>query len=200
MEGQKQFLILGTMNCAGYKEVFPLIQSNQIWLGVSSNKTLQLQLPDDAEKYKVMIGDKKYADVPACTWFTNIDNIVRHTEIPYLTMEQHTILGNSFEHYANYEAIEVPRCTLIPIDYSGVMGVPLSFLTQYNPNEFEIVGLGKDDLGRSIGVGADISDEEWETLRVESGGILRRGTLFIKNDDGSYAVPFARVLIRRRFE
>jgi len=213
MEGHKQFLILGTIGAAGYKEVFPLIRDNQIWLGVSSNKTLQFQLPDDAAKYKRMIGDKKYADVPACTWFTNIDNIVRHTDIPYLTMEQHTMLGHTFQKYDNYDAIDVPRCTLIPFDYTGLMGVPISFMAQYNPEQFEIVDITKTGAGdpaiktkvypKQTQVSSD--GKRTTVTKMNDGANIvvdkpPAGTTYYMIGNVVYIQTFPRILIRRRFE
>ena len=140
MEGQKQFLILGTINAITYKEVFPLIKGNQIWLGVMSNKTLQFQLPDNAEKYKREISGKKFADVNGCSWFTNIDHAWRHMQLNYVPSDLLAAVGITFSKYNNYDAIDVPKCVLIPANYDGVMGVPVSFLTQYNPDQFEILG------------------------------------------------------------
>jgi len=190
MEGHKQFLILGAIGNSIYKDVFPLIQSNQIWLGVSSNKTLQFQLPDDAVKYKRMIGDKKYADVPACTWFTNIDNVVRHTEMPYLTMEQHTMLGRSFQKYDNYDAIEVSECKNIPIDYTGLMGVPVSFLTVYNPDLFEICGATQRDDTLRTKVYTKADSDKFNDLN-RAAAVYKEGKL---------TPLYMRLLIRRRFE
>ena len=132
MEGQKQFLILGSMNAITYKEVFPLIKSNQIWLGVLSGSKEYIQ-PDGTMK---KMGN-------TC-WFTNIDHTWRHKRLDYVPMAILTATGVTFNKYDNYDAIDVPKCVLIPAGYDGVMGVPVSFLTQYNPDQFEVVGVANN--------------------------------------------------------
>lgn len=195
MEGQKQFLILGSMNAITYKEVFPLIRDNQIWLGTGANMTLQLQLPDDAEKYKVMIGDKKYASVPTCTWFTNIDHAWRHKQLNYVPIDILTATGVTFNKYDNYDAIDVPKCMLIPDDYDGVMGVPVSFLTQYNPDQFEIVAFRKGEDGKDL-----VFTRERENSTVLSYPCSTAIAGMIKNAEGMIngKPTYARILIQRK--
>ena len=199
MEGQKQFLILGALGAIGYKEVFPYIQNNQVWLGANSIVSLLFEVPDDAAKYTKIIGGKKYMAAP-CTWFTNIDNIARHSDIPYLTMEQHELLGHEFYTYTNFDAIDVPNAASIPIDYEGVMGVPINFMLNYNPDKFELIGVGGGDLGKSIGIGANLTDDAFLELKKKTKSHIGPSDLVYIDKDNKLIAPFTRLLIRRRFE
>lgn len=137
---EKKFIILGNMNAITYKEIFPLIKDNKIWLGVGTNRSLELRLPDSATSYKYILNGIKYGIVPACTWFTNMVHRGRHERIILSTRAENEMLGVVYQHYDNYDAIEVPETKLIPSDYTGVMGVPVSFLDKYSPEQFEILG------------------------------------------------------------
>ncbi len=135
MDANKQFLILGNMNAITYKEVFPLIKENKIWLGVSSGARTYLT-PDG--------GIQKMGNTG---WFTNLQHGKRYQPLQLMSMEDNImysrhkeIKGLGYRHYDNYDAIEVPYTDAIPNDYEGVMGVPISFLDKYCPEQFEIVG------------------------------------------------------------
>lgn len=123
---KKQFLIIGNHNAVTYKEVFPLIKDNLVWLGVSP-RSMTFKQPDGSMK-----------DVNAC-WFTNLPHKKRNEEIILFR----TYIGNEhlYPKYDNYDAIEVSKVVDIPVDYEGVMGVPITFLEKYNPAQFEIVWL-----------------------------------------------------------
>ena len=137
----KKFLIIGNLNAITYKEIFPLIMDNKIWLGYGFNKSPRLMLPDyyqSNESIKIDENGKKYQVFGNLNWFTNLDVKKRHEIIP---------LGFSYKDepekypkYDNFDAIEVSRTAYIPKDYDGIMGVPVSFVEQYNPEQFEIVG------------------------------------------------------------
>ena len=134
----KKFIILGNQNAITYKEIFPLIKENKLWLGFSDNKTMEFVMPDSYEKYNYI--DKKgrkIGKVPAISWFTNLEHSKRNDEI--ILYKKYT--SEEFPKYDNYDAIEVSRVCEIPKDYNGVMGVPITFLDKYNPSQFEIVGL-----------------------------------------------------------
>ena len=140
MEYNKQFLILGNNNAVAYKEIFPLIKDNKIWLGYSCNKTMKFYVPD---RYEVQGYDNgvPYVKVPAITWFTNLP-IEKKTEPMVLTATYAEGLNHreDYPKYDNYDAIEVSRCKNIPCDYDGIMGVPITFLNDYCPEQFEILG------------------------------------------------------------
>lgn len=138
VEYGKKFLVIGNNNAITYKEIFPLIKENKLWLGFSDNKTMEFVMPDSYEKYNYI--DKKgrkIGKVPAISWFTNLEHSKRNDEI--ILYKKYT--PEEFPKYDNYDAIEVSRVCEIPKDYNGVMGVPITFLGKYNPSQFEIVGL-----------------------------------------------------------
>lgn len=157
MEANKQFLIIGNQNAITYKEIFPLIKENKIWLGNRFNqrvngKNMTFSVPDNYP----MIGTeteygedgKKYISVAGTGWFTNLDHGRRHQPISLMTMNDNIkfskhkeVRGTGYSKYDNYDALEVPFTDAIPADYSGVMGVPISFLPKYCPEQFEILGM-----------------------------------------------------------
>lgn len=149
----KQFVIIGNMNAITYKEVFPLIKENKMWLGPSiSSGDREFRVPDDypisAAGWRIDENGKKYLRIKGVRWFTNLDHGRRHQPLPLMTMADNLkfskhkdIRGkDSYNCYDNYDAIEVPYTDAIPSDYEGVMGVPISFLDKYNPEQFEILG------------------------------------------------------------
>lgn len=122
----KKFLIIGTLNSITYKEVFPLIKENKIWLGVSKG-SMDFIVSDSSDT-------KKFCNT---LWVTNLDHQKHH--IP-LELHKH-YNEEEYPKYDNYDAINVDRVKDIPFDYDGVMGVPITFLDKYNPNQFEIIGV-----------------------------------------------------------
>ena len=139
VESGKKFLVVGNNNSITYKDVFQHIKSGAIWLGVNSNVTMSFQLPDHYEKWKEMIDGKKYGAVPAISWFTNLEHHKRNEEI--ILYEKYT--PEKYPTYDNYDAIEVSKVKSIPKDYKGAMGVPITFLTKFNPKQFEIIGIDR---------------------------------------------------------
>lgn len=143
----KKFLVIGNQNAITYKEIFPLIKENKLWLGFSDNKTMEFVMPDSYEKYNYI--DKKgrkIGKVPAISWFTNLEHSKRNDEI--ILYKKYT--SEEFPKYDNYDAIEVSRVCEIPKDYNGVMGVPITFLGKYNPSQFEIVKFRKGDDDKDL--------------------------------------------------
>lgn len=154
IEANKLFVIIGNINALTYKEIFPLVKKNKMWLGVTNfNTGMYFRVPDDfvyADSYKFEREQNgvKVNRVPSVCWFTNIDHGRRHQPIPLMTMKdnlkfsKHKDIKNkqSYSHYDNYNAIEVPIISAIPSDYDGVMGVPITFIDKYSPEQFEIVG------------------------------------------------------------
>lgn len=149
---EKQFLIIGNMNAITYKEVFPLIKGNKIWLGTGMGRWISgFIVPDDYDLYgteaRVEQGTRIVSTNNAL-WMTNIDHGKRHQPLSLMTMEDNirfskhkNVKGNGYEKYDEYDAIEVPYTDAIPSDYRGIMGVPISFLDKFNPKQFEILGL-----------------------------------------------------------
>ncbi|MGV8993123.1 MAG: adenine-specific methyltransferase EcoRI family protein [Flavobacterium sp.] len=143
VEADKRFVIIGNMNAIKYKNLFPLIQDNKVWLGAGKNdgRNVWYQVPDESETFHKEEDGKKYAFVAGTIWFTNIDHGRRHQ--PLALMTENDIIKFStkkaFENYENYDAIEVPYVKHIPSDFRGIMGVPISFLSKYSPEQFEII-------------------------------------------------------------
>jgi len=153
VEHEKKFLIIGNLNAVTYKEVFPLIKENTLWMGVSIHSgDREFRVPDHypltAAGWRIDEHGVKYIRVKGVRWFTNLDHGRRHQELPLMTMSDNLkfskhkeIRGKaSYDRYDNYDAIEVPYTDAIPSDYDGVIGVPISFLDKYNPEQFEILG------------------------------------------------------------
>jgi len=156
---EKSLLIIGNMNAITYKEVFPQIKQNKIWLGATNfNTGMYFKVPSDfvyADTYKFERehNGEKVNRVPGVCWFTNIDHGRRHQPMPLMTISDNLkyskhkeIKGKkAYEKYANYDAIEVPFTDSIPSDYDGIMGVPISFLDKYSPEQFEIIGMCENE-------------------------------------------------------
>lgn len=191
MRYNKSFLVIGNNNAITYKEVFPLIKNNKIWLGYNTNKTFEFRLSDSYARWSRIEGGVKYGKVPAISWFTNIDINKRHDDlILYRRYKE-----EEYPTYDNYDAIEVGRVSDIPIDYYGKMGVPITFLDKYNPSQFEIVGFGAGDLGVEAGVRP--YNREYKKLS----SALRDGIPFVyEKETNTVKVPYARIIIRRKHE
>jgi len=148
-EYKKKFLIIGSINAISYKEIFKLMKENKLWLGASiSSGDREFGVPKDyplkAAGYRVDDGGNKYIRVKGVRWFTNLSLSKRNEEL---------ILFKKYDpkmnlKYDNYDAINVDKTKEIPIDYKEVMGVPLTFMDKYNPNQFDIMGItsGRDEF------------------------------------------------------
>ena len=134
VEHNKKFLIIGNMNAITYKEVFKLIKENKVWLGYSFNKTMTFRVPE----YYKHPDNTCLVKVPSITRFTNLEVKKRHEFLPCWARYD----KDKYPKYDNYDAINVDKVAEIPGDYDGVMGVPITFLGSYNPNQFDIVALG----------------------------------------------------------
>lgn len=157
VEAQKQFIIIGNINCVTYKEVFPLIKENKIWLGCTIHSgDREFGVPDEyplrAAGCRIDDNGKKYIRVKGVRWFTNIDHGHRHNPLPLMSMADNIkyskhkeVNGRQYEAYDNYDAIEIPYTDAIPSDYDGLMGVPISFIDKYCPEQFEIVGITENN-------------------------------------------------------
>jgi hypothetical protein len=152
IEHGKKFVIIGPKNALTYKEIFPLVKENKLWIGPGfTNGNAYFSIPSHAGRkfangvYDESTGLVKFRNVG---WFTNLDHGRRHEEMPLMTMVDNLKFSKhkeikekkGYDRYDNYDAIEVPFTDAIPSDYGGVMGVPVSFLDKHNPDQFEIVG------------------------------------------------------------
>ncbi|MCD7711127.1 MAG: adenine-specific methyltransferase EcoRI family protein [Porphyromonadaceae bacterium] len=157
MKFDKKFLIIGNQNAITYKEIFPLIKENKLWLGVKSGD-MSFTVPEDYEERETRFwidnNGQKWRSMGNICWFTNLDHNKRH--LPLDLYKRYT--PEEYPRYDNYDAINVDKTSEIPLDYSGVMGVPITFLDKYCPEQFEIVEFrkgadGKDLVYSSIGGG-----------------------------------------------
>lgn len=151
MDYGKRFLIIGPQNAITYKEIFPLIKDNKIWLGYGFNAgNAYFKVPDNKQTYAAGVYDeeKKLVKFRNCHWYTNLEIPKRHDELDLFCRYS----PEDYPKYDNYDAIEVSKTANIPYDYDGVMGVPITFLDKYNPEQFEIVKFrkGNDEKDLSI--------------------------------------------------
>jgi hypothetical protein len=168
-ETDKKFLIIGNMNAITYKEVSPLIKDNKMWLGATGFMTdMVFEVPDGIEinpkdrKKAEKLGYKgNYTRLGNSCWFTNIDHGKRHKQLSLLTKDDNLKFNKklknpkyqyAYKKYDNYDAIEIPLTEVIPSDYEGIMGVPISFLDKYCPEQFEIIKFRKGDDDRDLSV------------------------------------------------
>ena len=197
MHAKKQFVIIGNMNAITYKEVFPLIKKNRIWYGPSiSSGDREFGIPDEypvtAAGWRIDDNGKKFIRVKGVRWFTNIDHGRRHQHLPLMTMADNLkfsrhkeIKGrSSYIHYENYDAIEVPFTDAIPSDYDGAMGVPISFLDKYCPEQFEILGISLELANMDI-------------IRKRLGKLNGGPRLYVERD-GELVRLYERLLIRKK--
>lgn len=166
VEYGKKFLIIGNKNAITYKEIFPLIKDDKMWLGVTPMGTDMLfgvpehyaetlvQTKKSGSSYRIIDGEVK-ARAQAC-WFTNLDHDKRHEEL--ILYKRYT--SEEYPHYDNYDAVDVSKVAEIPCDFDGAMGVPITFLDKYNPEQFEIIKFrkGNDEQDLSIMVNVPISE------------------------------------------
>ncbi|MCQ2203472.1 MAG: adenine-specific methyltransferase EcoRI family protein [Bacteroidales bacterium] len=187
MEAEKSFLILGNMNAISYKEIFPLIKQNKIWLGIVSG----------VKEYKRPNGESQ--KMGNTNWFTNLDHGRRHQPIQLMTMADNIkfskhdeIRGKNYRHYENYDAIDIPYTDAIPSDFEGNMGVPITFLDKYCPEQFEIIGHPHGDYGLEIG----LTPFPKYLKKLNKG--LRNGDLYYLDNEGNPILPYRRILIRKK--
>ena len=217
----KKFIIIGNMNAITYKETFPLIKDNKLWLGATSfNKGMYFFVPNgfkyaSSYKFERQIDGKAVNRVPGVCWFTNVDHGRRHQPLDLLTMDENImyskhreIRGKGYDRYDNYDAIEVPFVDAIPSDYNGVMGVPITFLDKYCPEQFEILGITKTWFGGANKVYPEqiqisSNGKESRVTKLNDGATLRLseapiGETYYVVDNRFYTQVYARVLIRHK--
>jgi hypothetical protein len=149
----KKFIILGNMNAITYKEVFPLIKENKIWFGASIHSgDREFQVPEsyplNAAGSRIDENGNKFIRVKGVRWFTNIDYPQRHEDI--ILYKRYN--SEEYPHYDNYDAINVNATNDIPYDYDGAIGVPITFLDKYNPEQFEIIKFRKGDDEKDLSI------------------------------------------------
>ncbi len=214
MEYKKKFVILGNVNAISYKEVFPLVKKNEVWFGPSiSSGDRKFLVPDDYPLNAAGCGidknGKRFIRVKGVRWFTNLDHNKRHEEMDLVRRYS----PEEYPMYDNYNAINVNKTSDIPCNYAGAMGVPITFLDKYNPNQFEILGMtsGREEF------------DAWPTKRyinplqvnkdgtkVNGSKANTRATLLLPsvpsgriyyvadNCDGPFEILYARIIIRNK--
>jgi len=186
---EKKFLIVGNQNAITYVDVFPHIKENRIWLGYN-NGDMSFKVPDHYEsratRFWVDTNGQKWRSLGNACWFTNLDISKRHEDL--ILYKQYT--PEDYPNYDNYDAIEVSKTKDIPLDFSGAMGVPITFLDKYNPNQFEILGITDRDNNSGL------KTKEYSSEDVPNHGDLnRRGAIKVGDQLKS---TYARLLIRRK--
>ena len=222
VEGNKQFAIIGNKNSITYKEVFPLIKENKMWVGKTPMSVdLLFVIPQfmkdeflkngkQGSKYKII--DGKILGRSASIWLTNIEHGRRHQPLTLMTMEDNLRYNKkmkdkeAYDHYDNYDAIEVPYTDAIPSDYEGVMGVPISFLDKYCPEQFEILGITKTWFGSASKIypeqiQIDKQGKESKVTKLNDGAVLLHSeppldTTYYIVDGKSYTQVYARILVK----
>ena len=168
IEGGKKFIILGNQNAITYKDFFPLIKDNKVWLGHRFNervngRNLTYRVPDfyEMKASELYIDDQgdKYITVPGTGWFTNVDHGKRHQPLSLMSLSDNLkfskhkkIREEGYPKYDNYDAIDVSFVDAIPSDYKGAMGVPITFLGKYCPEQFEILSFRKGIDGKDLSI------------------------------------------------
>lgn len=195
-EAQKKCLIIGNKNGIGYKEIFPLIMDNKLWYGPSiTGGDREFMVPDDYQTHSesLRIDEKghKFIRVPGVHWFTNLEHGRRHEPMSLMTMKDNLRFGKhknlcdkGYQHYINYDAIEVPYSDAIPADYEGAMGVPISFLDRYCPEQFVIIGHSLQLADMNI----------IKQRQGKAGG----GPRFYVEDNGKLVRLYERIVIRKK--
>ena len=217
VEYSKKFLIIGNQNAITYKEIFPLIKDNKVWLGVDNGGTKWFEVQEDydikTESRKKIVNGKKYFSMGSIMWFTNLDHGRRHQKLPLMTMAENLKFSKNlrgkaaYDRYDNYDGIDVSTYKEIPSDFGGVMGVPVTFLDKYNPDQFEILGYEKSyhlqTRKYEIQVQVDTSGKKSNVTKLNDGVAIRVDrpptdqTYYVV--DGEYYVQqYKRIFIRRR--
>lgn len=212
---KKKFLIIGNMNAITYKEVFPLIKENKLWFGYGFNcsmifKTKYKNTLEANRKYVISKGydpDDNYIKTPAVCWWTNLETKKRNEFLD--TGKKYYGYEDMYPKYDNYDAINVDNVKDIPMDYDGVMGVPITFLDKYNPEQFKIVGITKTWYGGaskiySRQIQVDKNGKRKEVTKLNDGATLELLSdvadkqTYYEVDGKKYIQLYARVLIKKK--
>ena len=222
MEANKKFLIIGNINIITYKDVFPLIKDNKVWLGNGMGRWISgFIVPETYELYgseaRVDSAGNRIVSTNNCLWLTNLEHGRRHQPLNLMTMSDNIkfskhkdIKGHEYSKYDNYDAIDVPFTDAIPSDYDGVMGVPITFLDKYCPEQFEIVGLGNSRDNFTPTKDYINPYKVTKAGKVVNGGAINCvltlatkekpvGKVYYISDNSDYLIPpYARVLIKKK--
>ena len=193
IEYNKQFIIIGNQNASHNKEIFPLFKENKIWYGASIHSGgVDFRMPDDLDSYSSNVFIKNghhYINLAGIRWITNLDVKYRHEGLwhkngQFDKTQAHTYYeGNEDKYlkYDNFDAIDIKSANEIPIDYEGMMGVPITILDRFNPEELELIGIGSGSMAAKIGVKKNYRG---------------RTDIAYTLPDGTHKCPFSRVIVR----
>lgn len=215
-ENEKRFLAIGNTNAITYQGIFPLIQTNRLWLGCTNfNVGMFFELPDSWEKYHHIdkVTGKKVGRVSTSCWYTNLDHGRRHQPLSLMTMADNLKFSKnlsgkmSYDRYDNFDAIEVGTYKEIPSDYDGTMGVPVTFLDKFNPDQFEILGYEKTvELRTKVyptQVQIDSSGKRSNVSKLNDGAVVKietpptSKTYYVVNGE-FYVQQYKRIFIRHK--
>ena len=210
IEYNKKFIIIGNQNAITYRDIFPLIKNNKLWLGVSINGNTEFRIPDDyplrASKFRVDDKGQKFISVKGVRWFTNLDHKKRNEEL----ILYKTYTEEEYHKYDNYDAINVNKTKEIPVDYDGVMGVPITFLDKYNHEQFEIIGLGNSRNNFTPNKNYINPKKVLKNGKIVNGGAINCvlaieveqipvNQVYYISDNSQYLIaPYARILIKKK--
>lgn len=191
---KKQFLILGPMNSISYKEVFPLFKNNNIWFGCKGGSKEYMVSDAYAEENPNKFyseNGKKYSKMGNTAWFTNIDHAKRHQMLPLDFGYRYYAHEDYYPRYENFNGINIDKVSEIPCDYMGIMGVPITFMDKYCPEQFDILGFGAGILGIEAGV------TPYDRTLKPLSDALRDGIPYLYNKKlNKVTVPYARLFIK----
>ncbi|MGB2153415.1 MAG: adenine-specific methyltransferase EcoRI family protein [Flavobacteriaceae bacterium] len=192
IEQNKKFVIIGHQNAITYKEIFPLIKENKMWLGFGFRGGAGHFISNYEDTATANDRKEGMIRVSGVHWFTNLDIAKRHEDL----ILYKTYTPEDYPKYDNYDAINVDKTKEIPMDYKGAMGVPITFLDKYNPEQFEILGLGISNSGLDVGVRPYKPEHKKYRKEVQKRGAVDGDLYMIKNDE--VVVPYARILIKNK--
>lgn len=216
VEHRKKFLIIGNVQALTYKEIFPFIRADKLWMGATIHSgDREFRVPDhyplNSAGWRVDENGVKYIRVKGVRWYTNLDHGRRHQELPLMTMEDNLkfskhkeIKGKAaYDRYDNYDAIEVPFTDAIPSDFDGMMGVPITFLDKYNPDQFEVLGtsdngLVDDEFKTTPGLTKQFVDDYYE--RGGTGAYKEGNPTAGIYQNGVAKMAYKRIFIRHKKE
>lgn len=209
MEFEKKFIIIGNINAITYKEIFKLISQNKIWLGQSIHSgDREFRVPNHyplhASGCRMDENGVKYIRVKGVRWFTNLDFEERHESITLYK----NYTPEDYLHYDNYDAIEVSKTAEIPYDYNGAMGVPVTFLDKYNPDQFEILGITKTWHGGATKtypnqIQVNVDGSKSVVTKLNDGATIKLktppdGKTYYMVGDEYFIQLYARIIIKRK--
>lgn len=193
IEYNKKFIIVGHQNAIKYKEIFPLIRDNKLWLGYGFKGGAGHFINEHYEDYATA-NDRKEGmiRVSGVHWFTNLEISKRHEDL--ILYKKYT--PEEYPKFENFDAINVDITKDIPIDYDGMIGVPITFMDKYNPDQFEIIGVGIANLGLEIGIEPYKPEHKKYRKEIQKRGAVNGDLYMMVN--GEVTVPYSRIIIKRK--